>query len=423
MSGRIVVVGAGIAGLSCARALCVAGHQVTVLEGRDRIGGRTHTVDLAGATVDLGGSWIHGPVDNPIMEPIRKAGISTINDGVWGFRMAVHQAGHEWMSGPQVATLVAAQADFEASEAATALGGDGSFEEGASWYVHNRGLTGLEAELARFSIAWLAGGLNEAGTPDRVSLAGVAAYIQHRGGNLLPNGGYRSLVEHLASGLDIRTGTPVLRIDHDTVSAKAITPGSAWAADWVVITVPLGALQADSIEFRPAISQAHQAAIDRLAMGTLEKVVFRFEQPIWPAEVGRLIHISPDQLFPLWTVLPGQPPTIMGFYNPRCTPGMTEVPHSQRLHMAMDVLRSMFGANIPSPVASAATNWSDDPFACGSYSFIPVGAVPEDMAVLATPPAARLVLAGEHTVIEHHGTVHGAYASGLRAAQTVIQAG
>jgi monoamine oxidase len=303
------------------------------------------------------------------------------------------------------------------------LGGDGSFEEGASWYVRDRGLTGLEGELVAFSIAWLAGGLNEAGTPDRVSLAGVAAYIQHRGGNLLPNGGYRSLVEHLADGLDIRTATPVLRIDHDAASATAITPGHSWAADWVVVTVPLGVLQARAIDFQPSISQTHQAAIDRLAMGTLEKVVFRFEHPVWPTGVSRLIHISPDRLFPGWTVLAGQPATIVGFYNPHCTPGMTEVSPPQRLELAMGVLRSMLGADIPSPVASAATNWAEDPFTVGSYSFIPVGASPEDMEVLATPPAARLILAGEHTIVEHHGTVHGAYASGVRAAQTILQAG
>ena len=73
---RVVVVGAGIAGLTVANALTHAGAECVVLEARDRIGGRLHTVDLAGLPVDLGGSWIHMPAGNPVSAFARQAGVS-----------------------------------------------------------------------------------------------------------------------------------------------------------------------------------------------------------------------------------------------------------------------------------------------------------------------------------------------------------
>ncbi|HSH11962.1 MAG TPA: FAD-dependent oxidoreductase, partial [Ilumatobacter sp.] len=65
---KVVVVGAGVSGLTAARDLAVGGAEVVVLEARDRIGGRTWTADIAGAQIDLGGSWIHGPTHNPLAD-------------------------------------------------------------------------------------------------------------------------------------------------------------------------------------------------------------------------------------------------------------------------------------------------------------------------------------------------------------------
>jgi phytoene dehydrogenase-like protein len=73
--GRVLVVGAGIAGLTVANALTHAGLECLVLEARDRIGGRLHTVDLGGLPVDLGGSWIHMPDGNPMTVFARLAGV------------------------------------------------------------------------------------------------------------------------------------------------------------------------------------------------------------------------------------------------------------------------------------------------------------------------------------------------------------
>ena len=78
---RALVVGAGVSGLTAARRLRLLGWDVVVLESRDRIGGRTHTIDLAGHPLDLGASWIHGPVGNPLMAYLDQAGLTHHQDG------------------------------------------------------------------------------------------------------------------------------------------------------------------------------------------------------------------------------------------------------------------------------------------------------------------------------------------------------
>ncbi|MEX1043462.1 MAG: FAD-dependent oxidoreductase, partial [Acidimicrobiia bacterium] len=87
---RVVVVGAGVAGLTCAATLQRAGVDVTVVEARDRIGGRVWTGEVAGARIDLGGAWIHGPIDNPLATYCREVGLDWVSDGPWGSRMQVH---------------------------------------------------------------------------------------------------------------------------------------------------------------------------------------------------------------------------------------------------------------------------------------------------------------------------------------------
>ena len=112
-------------------------------------------------------------------------------------------------------------------------------------------------------------------------------------------------------------------------------------------------------------------------------------------------------------------PTLVGFYNPTINPGIAALPAAQRLEPALDVLRKMFGS-VPDPNQALITDWTGDPWAFGSYSYLPIGSTADDMRRLAEPASAGLVLAGEATIPEHHGTVHAAFGSGLSAATQVL---
>jgi monoamine oxidase len=147
-------------------------------------------------------------------------------------------------------------------------------------------------------------------------------------------------------------------------------------------------------------------------MGNLEKVVLRFDRRCWPDNVRRLGFVSDHRRFTDWVDITAHSgvPTLVAFHNP------TLVEYgSDRISEALDALRTMVG-DVPDPIASHATDWTNDPFAYGSYSYIPVGGSADDMRALSGRQSPHVVLAGEHTVPEYFGTVHGAHLSGRRAA-------
>ena len=409
---RVIVIGAGVSGLTAARELADRGHDVLVIEGRDRIGGRTWTVDLAGAPADLGGSWIHGPFENPLTDLVKAADLDWHNDGIWGGASRVVVEGSGPLDGPDTATVVAAQFDFDPAEAVAALGRDGSYDEGVAWFLDDRGFSGLARHVVDARIRWGDAGLNIAGPPDRVSLQGVAGYVEHGGGNVALRGGYRSLVDHLAAGLDIRLGEAVVEVVHGPDGVTVVSTGGRHDADQVVVTLPLGVLQAGSVRFDPPIAGVEQR-VERLAMGNLEKVVLRFEDRFWPHNVRRMAFVSEHRRFTDWVDITAHSgrPTLVAFHNPTLADYGPD-----RIAEAMAVLRAMFG-EVPEPIAAHATDWTNDPFANGSYSYVPVGGSGEDMRGLGGRQTPQVVFAGEHTVPDYFGTVHAAYVSGLRAVE------
>jgi polyamine oxidase len=407
---RVIVIGAGVSGLTAAKGLTDLGHEVLVVEGRDRIGGRTWTVELGGAPADLGGSWIHGPFRNPLTDVVGAAGLEWHNDGIWGGAGRVFVDGTGPIDGPDTATVVAAQFDFDPAEAVAALGRDGSYDEGVAWFLDDRGFTGVLRRIVDARIRWGDAGLNTAGPPGRVSLRGNAGYVDHGGGNVALRGGYRTLVDHLAAGLAIRTDEPVLEIAHGSAGVTVTTSAGRHDGDQVVVTVPLGVLQSGSIRFDPPLPDIEQWS-GRLAMGNLEKVVLRFDHRFWPANVRRLAFVSEHRRFTDWVDITAHSgvPTLVAFHNPTLADYGPD-----RVAGAMTVLRAMFD-EVPEPVAAHATDWTNDPFSNGSYSYIPLGGSSDDMHALGGRHTPQVVLAGEHTVPEYFGTVHAAYVSGVRA--------
>jgi polyamine oxidase len=413
---RVIVVGAGVAGLTVANAAGCAGAEVVVLEARDRIGGRTWTVPFGPGAIDLGAAWVHGPVGNPVAEALTAAGIGARNDGPFFSRMAVWANG--WADAPDATALTAAaMADWDAAEALAGLSGSDRFTDGVEWFLADRELDGRAGELARFGLLWVDGALVVAGHPDRISLAGAAAYDEGAGGNLVPTGGYGMLLERLSAGLDVRLGAPVSRVEHGGPEVVVHADGGTFEGDRVVVTVPLGVLRDGSIAFDPPLGGGHALAVARLAMGTLEKVALRFPERFWPESVWQITHVAGDRAFPAWFDFSRHAgsPTLVGFYNPAIAPGLAELPAQQRVGPALEILRKMFGP-VPDPEETLVTDWTGDPWALGSYSYVPVGASVDDMRRLAGPVSDRLLLAGEATVPESYGTVHAAFRSGLGAA-------
>jgi polyamine oxidase len=415
---RVIVIGAGVSGLTCAAFLAEAGVDVSVVDARDRIGGRVWTGDVGGHSVDLGGAWIHGPIGNPLAEFCRSAGLEWVSDGAWGSRMQVHAADGSLLAQTATTSLVAAWNDFDPSEAADALGDDATFADAIEWYIADRRLTGEPSEAVRFSLSWLEGGLNIGADPGAISARGAAAYQLGGGGNVVLVGGYRSLVDHLAAGLDISLSEPVLAVEHGGHGVIVSTSLRSLAADHVVVTVPAAILARGTILFQPALPRPIIDAARRLRLSTVEKIVLRYPERWWPDDIRRLVHITEDHRFPAWMDLSAHigAPTLVGFFNP----AISTVPEDPgiRLDLAREALGTMLGKG-PKPIAAMITDWRNDPYAGGAYSYIPTGAGIADMEVFGRIDGP-VVFAGEHTVAEYHGTVHAAFVSGRRASQRLL---
>lgn len=187
------------------------------------------------------------------------------------------------------------------------------------------------------------------------------------------------------------------------------------------MTVPLGVLKHQVIEFAPCLPERHDQAIDRLGMGVLSKTFLRFEKPFWPVGVDWQEYLGPHHgAWAEWfSMAKADTPVLLCFHGGDRAREIEHAHPDDVQHDAMHVLRTMFGRRIPDPLDVRTTRWSRDPFAHGSYSTNAVGSTRADRKALGRPVGERLFFAGEATEPDYSSTVHGAYRSGLRAARQV----
>lgn len=416
---RIIVIGAGIAGLTAASQLAGRGHQVTVLEGRSRIGGRTWTSDLwPDAPVDLGASWIHEMDGNPLTPLATQAGarlITTSYDSVVDYDTngkpltATRQArldqlkyDHEWAIG-------------QGQDASKDRSVRSTVEDYLDWASLSTGDQELLAFLTNSTIEQ-----EYAGSQNTLSTYWFDSMSGYDGEDAVFADGYRTLVNYLARGLSIQLGQTVKEINSSTATVKVVTQKGSFTADKVIVTVPLGVLKKGSIKFTPALSAAKTTAIAKLGMGNFNKCYLRFSSQFWPQE-DWLEYIPPLAEHGRWSQwlnlarLTGQP-VLLGF-NAADFGGEIEAwSDAQIVSSAMSRLRLIFGNGIPDPTSYQITRWSQDPFAYGAYSCYPLGSKPAMRDDLAAPISNRVFFAGEATHKQMFATVHGAYLSGQRAA-------
>ncbi|MEU7766680.1 FAD-dependent oxidoreductase [Nocardia sp. NPDC049190] len=430
----VVVVGAGIAGLTAAQALRKRGHAVTVLEARDRIGGRIWT-DSDG--VDLGAHWIHGTEGNPLTELVDQleiphsyvGGDSSYTGGFDSLALIgpdrqispaavknrtlelADKVLHELEQRAEIARRrgypdvpLAAVVDRILAEA-----GHSHDDEQAIRYHLN--------VILREDVGEDPGGLSFKFWEDGYRVYGYGDSVLH--------GGYQAVVDALGEDLTIELETVVRRIDtgDGSVPIRVTTDRGVHEADKVLVTVPLGVLKSNGIEFCPLLPETKRRAIDRVGFGTLNKIALHYDRIFWPAEqyvfgyLCRETDSYPTVVISMWKSH-GKPILVLllGASLGRAMETWADVEVQE---YATSVVRDIFGTNTPEPKHVSRTAWSTDPYALGSYACIGVDASPRDLDTLAEPVDARLFFAGEATNSYHWGCVHSAYESGLREAARI----
>ena len=194
-------------------------------------------------------------------------------------------------------------------------------------------------------------------------------------------------------------------------------------AEKAVVTFPLGVLKQGVIKFEPPLPSSKRDAISRLGMGLLSKVYLKFPEAFWDEDVETISYIG-DRLGEWCDWLSFAPftgePILMAFHGGDKGVALEKLSDAEISAEAMKALRAMFGDDIPEPVGMLVSRWSRDPYSFGAYSYIPPFASGEDYEALFEPVDGVLYFAGEATSRQYPSTVHGAYLSGVAAAEEII---
>ncbi|NJN20107.1 MAG: FAD-dependent oxidoreductase [Leptolyngbya sp. RL_3_1] len=413
---RIIVVGAGIAGLAAAHALSRQGAQVIVLEAKPHIGGRLLTDHSLGAPFEIGAGWIHGPEGNPVSALAAQINAETVvtDDN----SLQVYER-----DGTVVSNAALRDLDRRFQRLLTAVDEAVDTNDGRS--LREAILQVDRDALNDPLLYWALSAFTEFDTGGPIESLSAAYFDEDdafAGADVVLTQGYDRILAPLAAGLDIRLNTQVTAIASAADGVTVSTQIAALDADAVICAVPLGVLKAGHIAFYPPLPEGHQRAIRQVPMGNVTKVALQFATPFWPLDV---------QYFGLQSEIKGKWPYVMNYrtFSDRnilvalsfgTYAGQVETRSDAAIQAEiMDSLRVVFGEAIPEPAQMIVTRWSQDPETLGAYSFTGKDVQPRDFAQLAAPVGDRLFFAGEHTTFEYHGTTHGAYLSGIAAATAI----
>lgn len=400
----VVVVGAGAAGLTAARALAGADLAVRVLEARGRVGGRAWTDrETFGLPIDRGCAWLHSAERNPWTAYAREHRFTVLERPPdWGQRIgreplsAERRARWDGDWNRAVDAIAAAAASGRDVPASTVLPADLEFRP-----------------LFDAIMSWWCG----VDTPELSTVDYTASDESEI--NWAVAEGLGTVVASAARGLDITLGCPVTAIDWDADRVRVATAQGSIECRAVVVTVPTTLLARDEPRFAPALPPEYGEAFAGLTLGVANKVFLELEPGAMPFE-GTTNFIASDRTARTtsFSVRPAGQEVLLAYF------GGTYARELERdgalVTAAHDELVGLFGADLGRRIRrSTATAWSSDPWARGSYSAARPGFA-HCRSVLAHPVAGRIFFAGEACVIDTYGAIHGAWASGAESARRVV---
>ena len=419
-SPDVIVIGAGIAGLIAARDLSAAGLRVTIVEARDRVGGRIYTDHSLGYPVEFGAEFIHGR-PRETFDLVEKFGLPVVEvegsfcehrHGKW------LQAGEFW---EQIESLF------------SKIPTDGHDQSFVEFLNH----IDVDAKVKERALGFVEG--FHAADPGRVSAHSIA---KSNAAEEAIDGdsqfrfaqGYDGLVHGVTDSLDLsrcdlllNTAVTEIRCKNSEVRIDTTSRGEL-AAPCAVVTLPLGVLKSGTVRFTPQLPDEKQRALNGLEMGPVIRASLGFRDNFWakrPSLKDLSFLFTDDQRFPTWwTSNPLPYPLLTGWAAGHFAQNLSGCNRECVVSRAVEALTEIFSTEARTLeeqlVSGFSHDWQSDPFSRGAYSYVLRGADNAEDA-LAAPVSNTLFFAGEATDNRgHNGTVHGAIFSGERVAREIL---
>lgn len=349
---RTLVIGAGLAGLAAARELKHHGHEVLVLEARDRLGGRIWTSNKwPDLPVDFGATWIHGVNGNPITglaDELKASRLITSYD-----RSVIYNtSGCLLTQSEEVQKDSIRERVFGALQKAQGLDEDTSVRQAVASLERE---FKSSREVTRFLNFCLSSNIEQeySGSASQLSAHWFDGTREFDGDDALFAQGFSVITDFLARGIDVKLSQVVKEIDWRQPSVRVITPVAEFIADNVVVTLPLGVLQSNAVHFMPALSNEMCNAIAKLGMGVLNKCYLRFPRAFWPHDVDWLEYVSARHgEWTQWVSFQraAQVPILLGFNAADRGCEIEAFSNEQIVESAMQTLKTIFGSGIPQPI-------------------------------------------------------------------------
>lgn len=410
----VIIIGAGISGLTAAKKLKEKGFNLIVLEAQDKVGGRLRTNRTLAVGFDEGASWIHGINGNPVTTIAKQAGMNTyqtIDDSRKSFDIG----------GVLRNATTYDNAEDELYSILNSMMNNGNSSQSFETVFTNLYTTKANDRLWKFLLSTYV-------TFDCGDLNNLSSLLYNEGEEFggvekIATNGFDTIANYLANGLNIQLNQRVSKIDYSTNKAKVTHNGTITEADYVLVTVPLGVLKSGNIQFVPSLPAAKQTAIQKVGMNCVNKFLLTWNTAFW--DEVQYISYTPEirDKFNYFVNVKKIHPSVNALMTfayadyGRQTETMTD---AQIIDEIMLHLKDIYGNNIANPTNMLRTKWHTNENSFGAYSYTAVGTEMQHFEDLAEEVNDKLFFAGEHTEVDYFSTVHGAYLSGVREADKII---
>lgn len=420
--GKVIVVGAGMSGVAAANYLQASGIEVLVLEATNRIGGRVFTDRDSGTALDMGAGWIEGKIGNPLAKIAREHNIETV---ISEYGNSYNYDANGRLDDEKLDTLYQKTTQIFNEmyvEGNDTKDNDISVQMALDNISRPYHLTKEEKQVFEWHCSTVE-------MDYACKLSDFSLYHQRTGdgfyGNdlILPDG-YDQIPRVLSNDIKIQYQAYITEISEKEKSVQLRdATGQTYECDYVILTVPLGVLKQEKIKFTKPLPEWKNKAIQDMGMGNLYKIAMKFDEAFWEKDRDTIAYLSETKgEFPItlnWMYYTGEPCLIAAlggdFVNK-----MKDQSDEEIGHYAAGIYSKMFQKPIPDPSYIKVARWGEMETAFGAYSYTPVGVRGNATSDALAEKVGRIYFAGEATNKTYPATVHGAYYSGVREAEKIV---